>query len=133
MGFDFVVIAPILPSHCGVSFVFGCGVSFLVSSSVPVDDCSAVSCDSSALTGGSACTPFFSAILNQSRQNIYADFLFIHTFHYIIFHPFVFKFFHIFCFNPVFCRQSIAGSTFFFFQLKFSSFCLVSSIHLYLL
>ena len=34
MGFDFTVIAPLLPSHCGFSFVFGCGVSFLVSSSV---------------------------------------------------------------------------------------------------
>ena len=34
MGFDFTVIVPLLPSHCGFSFVFGCGVSFLVSSSV---------------------------------------------------------------------------------------------------
>ena len=34
MGFDFTLIAPLLPSHCGFSFVFGCGVSFLVSSSV---------------------------------------------------------------------------------------------------
>ena len=34
MGFDFIVIAPLLPSHCGFSFVFECGVSFLVSSSV---------------------------------------------------------------------------------------------------
>ena len=34
MGFDFIVIAPLLPSHSGFSFVFGCGVSFLVSSSV---------------------------------------------------------------------------------------------------
>ena len=34
MGFDFIVIAPLVPSHCGFSFVFGCGVSFLVSSSV---------------------------------------------------------------------------------------------------
>ena len=34
MGFDFIVIAPLLPSHCGFSFVFGCGVSFLVGSSV---------------------------------------------------------------------------------------------------
>ena len=33
MGFDFIVIVPLLPSHCGFSFVFGCGVSFLVSSS----------------------------------------------------------------------------------------------------
>ena len=34
MGFDFIVIVPLLPSLCGFSFVFGCGVSFLVSSSV---------------------------------------------------------------------------------------------------
>ena len=34
MGFDFIVIAPLLPSHCGFCFVFGCGVSFLVSSSI---------------------------------------------------------------------------------------------------
>ena len=34
MGFDYIVIAPLLLSHCGFSFVFGCGVSFLVSSSV---------------------------------------------------------------------------------------------------
>ena len=34
MGFDIIVIVPLLSSHCGFSFVFGCGVSFLVSSSV---------------------------------------------------------------------------------------------------
>ena len=34
MGFDFIVIALLLPSNCGFSFVFGCGVAFLVSSSV---------------------------------------------------------------------------------------------------
>ena len=34
LGFDFIVIAPILPSHCGFSSVFGCGVSFLMSSSI---------------------------------------------------------------------------------------------------
>ena len=34
MGFDFIVIVPLLLSHYGFSFVFGCGVSFLVSSSV---------------------------------------------------------------------------------------------------
>ena len=34
MGFDFIVIAPLLLPHCGFSFAFGCGVSFLVSSSV---------------------------------------------------------------------------------------------------
>ena len=34
MGFDFIVIAPLLPSHHGFFFVFGCGVSFWVHSSV---------------------------------------------------------------------------------------------------
>ena len=34
MGFDFIVIAPLLPSHFGFSFVFGYGVSFLLSCSV---------------------------------------------------------------------------------------------------
>ena len=33
IGFDFIVIAPLLLSHCGFSFAFGCGVSFIVSSS----------------------------------------------------------------------------------------------------
>ena len=34
MGFDFIVIVPLLLSHCSFSFVFGCRVSFLVGSSV---------------------------------------------------------------------------------------------------
>ena len=34
MGFHFTLIAPLLPFHCGFSFVFGCGVFFLVNSSV---------------------------------------------------------------------------------------------------
>ena len=34
MGFDFIVTVPLLLSHCGFSFVFACGVCFLVSSSV---------------------------------------------------------------------------------------------------
>ena len=34
MDFDFIVIAPLLPSHCGFPFVFGFGVSILVSSNV---------------------------------------------------------------------------------------------------
>ena len=34
MGFDFIVIVALLLSHCGFFFVFGCGVSFLVNSSV---------------------------------------------------------------------------------------------------
>ena len=34
MGFDFTVIAPFLLSRCSFSFVFGCGVYFLVGSRV---------------------------------------------------------------------------------------------------
>ena len=42
---------------------------------LPVDDCSAVSCDSGALTRGSESTSFYSAILNQSLNNwfLYID------------------------------------------------------------
>ena len=67
MGFDFIVIVPLLPSHCGFSFVFGCEVSFFVEfQCLPVDDCSAVSFDSGVLTRGSESMSFYSAILNQS-------------------------------------------------------------------
>jgi len=34
MGFDYIMITPLLPSHCSFFFVFGCGVSLLVGSSV---------------------------------------------------------------------------------------------------
>ena len=34
MGFDFTLIVPLLPSHCGFSSVLGRGVSSLVKSSV---------------------------------------------------------------------------------------------------
>ena len=67
MGFDSIVIVPLLPSHCGFSFVFGCGGLFFGEYQfLPVDDCSAVSCDSGALTRGSESTSFYSAILSQS-------------------------------------------------------------------
>ena len=42
------------------------GIFFGEFQCLPVDDCSAVSCDSGALTRGSRCTSFYSAILNQS-------------------------------------------------------------------
>ena len=34
MGFDFIVIVPILLSHCGFFFIFRCGYLFLVASSI---------------------------------------------------------------------------------------------------
>ena len=48
MGFDFIVIVPILPSHCDF-FAFGY---------------STASCDFGALVGGDEHTSFYSAILN---------------------------------------------------------------------
>ena len=70
MGFDFTVFVPILPSHCGFSFVFGCGVSFFGEfQCLPVSDCSAVSCDSGVLARGSKSTSFYSAILNQFLES----------------------------------------------------------------
>ena len=47
MGFDFIVIVPVLPSCCGLFIFFKCRVSFLVGSSsfFPPDGYLAVSCD----------------------------------------------------------------------------------------
>ena len=42
MGFDYIIKAPILLSHCGFSFVFGCKISFYRFQSF-VDCCLAVS------------------------------------------------------------------------------------------
>ena len=44
------------------------GIFFGVFQCLPVDDCSAISCDSGVLTGGSESTSVSSAILNQSPQ-----------------------------------------------------------------
>ena len=64
MGFDFTLIAPLLPSHCGFSFVFGCGGIFSGKfQCLPFNDCPAASCDSGVLTRGSESTSFYSAIL----------------------------------------------------------------------
>ena len=68
MGFDFIVIAPLLPSHCGFSSVWMWGIFFGEFQYLPVNDCSAVSCDSSALARGSERISFYSAILNQSYR-----------------------------------------------------------------
>ena len=61
MGFDFTLIAPRLPSHCGFSSVLGCGVSSLVKSRVFL--LTAASCDSGALARGSESMSFYSAVL----------------------------------------------------------------------
>ena len=73
MGFDFTVIAPFLPSHCGFSFFFGCEVFCDEFQCLPVNDCSAVSCDSSGLARRSESTSFYSAILNKSLLISYTE------------------------------------------------------------
>ena len=58
MGFDFIMIVPLLSSHCGFSFVFAYRVPFLVGSSVflsmIVQQLVVISviCDLCALMGG---------------------------------------------------------------------------------
>ena len=47
------------------------GIFFGKFQCLPVDDCSAVSCDSGALARGSESTSFYSAILNQSPQVLF--------------------------------------------------------------
>ena len=70
MGFDFIMIAFLLPSCCSFSFVLGCGVSFFVCGfkCPPVDGCSAASCKSGVLTGKDKHMSFCSAIYTVPEQ-----------------------------------------------------------------
>ena len=71
MGFDFIVIVPLLPSHCAFFFVFGCGMSFFSGfQHPPVNGCSTASCNLGALPGGDECTSFSSAGLNQKSDEV---------------------------------------------------------------
>ena len=71
MGFDFIVIVPLLPSHCTFFFVFGCGVSYFSRfQHPPVNGCSTASCNLGALTGGDEHTPFYCAVLNQKSDEV---------------------------------------------------------------
>ena len=55
IGFDFIVISPLLLSHCGFFFVFECGVSFFGGfQHSPVNGCWAASCGFGALSGRDA-------------------------------------------------------------------------------
>ena len=66
MGFDFIMIVPLLLSCCSFFFVFGHGVFFDGFQHSPVNGCSTASCDFGALAGGDERTTFYSAILNQN-------------------------------------------------------------------
>ena len=68
IGFDFILIVPLLLSCCGFFFVFGCGVSFFGGFwHLPVNGCSIASGNVGALAGGDEHTSFYSAILNQKH------------------------------------------------------------------
>ena len=74
MGFDFIVIAP--PRTVSL-WLLRClwmwGTFFGEFQCLPVDDCSAVSCDSGVLARGSECTFCYSAILNESLSTADAN------------------------------------------------------------
>ena len=63
--FDFIMIATLLPSHCGFFFVFGCWISGWWI--LPVDSCSTASWDFGALAEDE-CMPFYSVILNRKLE-----------------------------------------------------------------
>ena len=65
MGFDFIMIVPLLPSHCGF-FIFGHGVSFCGGfQRPPVDGCSIASRNFVAPTRRDEHMSFYSTILNR--------------------------------------------------------------------
>ena len=65
MGFDCIMIVPLLPSLCGFFFVFGCRESFFDGFQCsPADGCSTASCNFGALAGGDECVSLYSTTLN---------------------------------------------------------------------
>ena len=73
-GFDFIMVASLLLSHCGSSFVFGYGVSFFGGfQHPPVGGCSTTTCSFGVLTKGDEHMAFYSA-------SLYLDFKFHHPY-----------------------------------------------------
>ena len=69
MGFDFIVIVPLLPSHLWLLLcLWMWGIFFGELQCLPVDDCSAVICDSGVLARGCESTSFYSAILVPNQN-----------------------------------------------------------------
>ena len=69
MGFDYIMKVPLLRSHCGFLFAFGCRISFLVCSILFVNGCLAVSCDLGIFMRGDVLKFFYSTILSPSKFN----------------------------------------------------------------
>ena len=71
-GFDFIMIAPLLPSSAASPLSLDGGVSFFGGfQHVPVDGFSTASCNFGALAGGDEYMSFYSAILNQFLSYVY--------------------------------------------------------------
>ena len=66
MWFDFIMVVPFLPSYCGLFFVFGCRVSFLVGSSIFLVNSWTVSCDFIVFVRRDEFMSFYSSILPAS-------------------------------------------------------------------
>ena len=82
MGFDFIMIVPLLPSCCGF-FIFGLGISFYGGFQHPaVICCSIARCNFGALTGGGEHTYFYSTILNWRIQFLSSLLLLSYLFHF---------------------------------------------------
>ena len=72
MGFDFIVVAPLLLSCCGFFSVFRCGVSFYGRFQCSaVDDCSTACCDFGTLMGGDEHTSIYSPSWTGSGEYVY--------------------------------------------------------------
>ena len=75
--FDFIMIEPLLLSHCGFFFAFGCKVFVClfcfcgIQHPIVLSDCSTASCNVVALTGGDECISFYSAILNWKSVSLF--------------------------------------------------------------
>ena len=77
IGFNFIIIVPLLLFHCGFFIFLGCGVSsFGGFQCLHVDGCSPASCDFGALAAEDMCMSFYySAISNKSWLILLMDVL----------------------------------------------------------
>ena len=66
MGFDLIVILPLLPSWCSFFFVFGCGLSFFGGFWHPPVNESSVAIGNFGALAGDEYTLFYPAILTET-------------------------------------------------------------------
>ena len=80
MGFDFIVIVPLLPSHCSFLFVFGRGVSFFGGLQCPpVDDGPTASFHFGALAGGDVRMSYCTVLKWKTQHSLFTQLVFIES------------------------------------------------------